>query len=100
VVALFRRPVSSRVFGNATGDHSPWRAGATSNVGGFGLQSRRKARCQQGHWSFCELRGDATMPLICPTCQIFFRDRSKHPRQRHRATLHGVVFDIFWHAEP
>jgi hypothetical protein len=28
------------------------------------------------------------------------RDRSKHPCQRHHVTLHGVVFNIFWHAEP
>ena len=25
---------------------------------------------------------------------MFWRDRSKHPCQRHHATLHGVVFDI------
>src|SRR5712671_587068 len=35
---------------------------------------------------------DENMQVICPTCQMFLRDRSKRP---YHATLHGVVFDIF-----
>jgi hypothetical protein len=40
------------------------------------------------------MRDDGIVPVICPTCQNVSLDRSKHPCQRHQATLHGVVFDI------
>ena len=39
-----------------------------------------------------KLRDDGTVPVICPTRQMF--SRVKHPCQRHLVTLHGVVFDI------
>jgi hypothetical protein len=46
----------------------------------------------RGHGRLTDLRDDEGVPLICPTCQIVF---SEHPCRRLRATLHGVVFDIF-----
>jgi hypothetical protein len=60
----------------------------------FCLQSRRTARCWAGPWAFYKWRDDELVQLICPTCQMFSRDRSKHPCWRQQATLHGVVFDI------
>src|SRR5712671_1991815 len=64
------------------------------------LQDRR-ARCWARLWTFYRLRNDGPVPLICPTCQCFSRHRPKHPCQRLRATLHGVVFDISsWEREP
>jgi hypothetical protein len=48
------------------------------------------ANCVMMHWCHRFAR----------RAKLSLRDRSKHPRQRHPATLHGVVFDIFWHAEP
>ena len=58
------------------------------------LQSRRRGRCREGPWAFYKLRDGEIVPLICPTCQNVFAGCSKHPCQRHHATLHGVVFDI------
>jgi hypothetical protein len=58
----------------------------------FCLQSRRSARCRPGPWAFDD--DDGSVPVICPTCQMFSKDRSKHPGWRDQATLHGVVFDI------
>jgi len=63
-------------------------------AGIFCLQSRRSARCRAGPCAFDELRDDGLVPLICPTCQMFSKDRSNHPGWRDQATLHGVVFDI------
>src|SRR6266478_6375743 len=49
----------------------------------------------QGPWAFCKWRDDGIVPLICPTCQIVFAGIAQSIRASdHRATLHGVVFDI------
>jgi hypothetical protein len=44
----------------------------------------------------CKWRDVAIVPVICPTCQMFF---ARHAKSIHagdtQATLHGVVFDIF-----
>jgi hypothetical protein len=68
---------------------------------GFLACNRAKAPAvRQGHGSFCRWRDGAIVPLIfARRVKMSLRDRSKHPRQRHPVTLHGVVFDIFWHAE-
>ena len=64
------------------------------NTGNFGLQSRRRVRCRAGPSAFYKLRDDTILPVICPTCQNVFAGSPKHPCQRRRVTLHGVVFDI------
>jgi hypothetical protein len=48
-----------------------------------------------GPGEFCKSRNAATVPVICPTCQIVFARIAQgiHARDHH-AALHGVVFDI------
>ena len=85
----------ARAVRQRAGDHSLWRAGATSIVGkDFLLAIAPKRPLSGGPWAFDELRDDGLVPVICPTCQMFSKDRSKHPGWRDQATLHGVVFDI------
>ncbi len=75
---------------------SLWRADATSIVGkDFLPVALEEAVVGQGHGGICELRDDGIVPLICPTCQNVFAGiaQSIHASD-HRATLHGVVFDI------
>ena len=50
--------------------------------GFFCLQSRRSARCRGGPWAFDDLRDDELVPVICPTCQMFSKDRSSRPARR------------------
>jgi hypothetical protein len=66
----------------------------------FCLQSRRSARCRTGPWTFCKLRDDGIVPLICPTCQnVFVGFAQGIHASDHHATLHGVVFDILVESE-
>jgi hypothetical protein len=68
---------------------------------GLPLQSRRRARCRAGPWAFCKLRDDELVPLICPTCQMFSRDRSKHPCQRPPCYFAWGCFRYFsWERAP
>jgi hypothetical protein len=60
----------------------------------FPLSARPASRPLHTAWALYKLREDELVPLICPTSQMFSKDRSKHPCQRHRPTLHGVVFAI------
>jgi hypothetical protein len=62
----------------------------------FGLQSCQKPF--DGAISGFKLRDDGTVPVICPTRQMF--SRVKHPCQRQLVTLHGVVFDILVGSTP
>ena len=39
-------------------------------IGAEGLEPSR-ARCRAGPWPSCKWRDDRTVPLICPTCQMF-----------------------------
>ena len=84
-------------LGNARGDPSLWRAGATSMVGKDFLPAiaLEEPCCRAGPWAFCKLRDDGIVPLFCPTCQNVFAGIAQgiHASD-HQATLHGVVFDI------
>src|SRR5712672_983511 len=82
-------------FGERAGDHSPWRAGATSIVGKDYLPAIAPNSPLSGRAMGVLLRDGGIVPLICPTCQSVFAGiaQSIHASDHH-ATLHGVVFDI------
>jgi hypothetical protein len=50
---------------------------------------------EHGDGRFYKLRDDPVVPLICPTCQLFFGITENANAGNHMATVHGVVFDVF-----
>src|SRR5712675_950829 len=85
----------ARAVRQRAGDHSLWRAGATSIVGKDFLPAIAPKSSLLGWAMGVLLRDDGIVPLICPTCQNVFAGfaQSIHA-SAHHATLHGVVFDI------
>jgi hypothetical protein len=61
-------------------------------VGSFGPVTAMRRPCRAGPDASYRLREAAMVLLICPTCQIVVAGMTID----HAATVHGVVFDIFW----
>jgi hypothetical protein len=97
-----RARASEARFGNAGGDPSLRRAGATSIVGKDFLPAiAPKNPLLSRAMGVYKLRDDGIVPLICPTCQNVFADRSKHPCQRPPCYFAWGCFRYFsWKREP